>query len=143
MSKSRTVYSGIKNAHSSIVVMFDKILNSDSIKILKKLQEYTILKQKVIANNIANVETPGFKAKDVRFVDEFEKALKAGDIENALNVKPVVYERNDLPVRNDGNNVNIEKEMVELQKNKMRFEVYSELLRKKYKMIKEMFTDMK
>jgi len=123
--------------------MFDKILNSDSIRILKKLQEYTILKQKVIANNIANVETPGFKAKDVKFVEEFERALKSGDLQSALRIKPVVYVRKDLPVRNDGNNVNLEKEMVELQKNKMRFEVYSEMLRKKYKMIKEMFADMK
>lgn len=123
--------------------MFDKILNSDSIRILKKLQSYTILKQKVIANNIANVETPGFKAKDVRFAEEFERALKSGDINSAMQVKPIVYTRNDLPVRNDGNNVDIDKEIVELQKNKLRFEVYTEMLRKKYKMLKEAFTDLK
>ena len=76
--------------------MFDKLLNTTSIQVIKKLQDYSVLKQKVIANNIANVETPGFKAKDISFKEEFSQALQKGDFERAMQIKPKVYVRNDL-----------------------------------------------
>lgn len=123
--------------------MYDQILNTTSVQVLKKLQDYTVLKQKVIANNIANVETPGFRAKDVSFKDEFAKALRDGEFEKAFSLEPKVYERNDISVRNDGNNVDIEKEMIELQKNRMKYEVYVELLKNRFKLVKDLFAELK
>ena len=123
--------------------MFDNLLNSTSIQIIKKLQDYVVVKQKVIANNIANVETPGFKAKDVNFKEEFSSALKKGDFSVAMQVKPTVYVRNDLSLRNDGNNVDLEKEMIELQKNRMKFEVYTEILKNRYRRVRDLFTELK
>ncbi|MBZ4682674.1 MAG: flagellar basal-body rod protein FlgB [Fusobacteriaceae bacterium] len=90
-----------------------------------------------IANNIANVNTPNYKRKDV----EFEKYLNTALGENkalegtttnskhikintvSLNdVKPVeVVEKNTI-MRNDKNNVDIEKEKVEQAKNNIRYQ---------------------
>ena len=123
--------------------MFDQLLNSPSINVIKKIQDYVVVKQRVIANNIANVETPGFKAKDVAFKDEFQKALQTGDFNRAMQIQPSVYETNDAPLRNDGNNVDLEKEMIELQKNKMKFDVYTEILRNRYKLVKDLFIELK
>ena len=123
--------------------MFDQLLNNPSILVMKKLQDYTMVKQKVIANNIANVETPGFKAKDVSFKAAFEHALQNGDVMGAMQVQSEVFERNDAPLRNDGNNVDLEKEMIDLQKNKMRFDVYTEILRNRYKLVKDLFAELK
>jgi len=123
--------------------MFDKILNSTSIQIIKKMQDYVVVKQKVLANNIANVETPGFKAKDVNFQNEFSEALKKGDFASAMNLQPKVYVRNDLSIRNDGNSVDLEKEMIELQKNRMKFDIYTQLLKNRYRRVRDLFTELK
>ena len=122
--------------------MFDQLLNNSSIRIVKKLQDYAAVKQRVIANNIANVETPGFRAKDVSFKEEFVKALQSGEMESAFKIEPVVFEINDLAIKNDGNNVNLEKEMVELQKNKMKFDIYTDVLRNRYRLIKDLFANL-
>jgi len=123
--------------------MFEKLLNTTSIQIIKKMQDFAVIKQKVVANNIANVETPGFKAKDVSFKEEFSEALQKGDFVQAMQVEPKVYVRNDLSLRNDGNNVDLEKEMIELQKNRMKFDIYTELLKNRYSRIKDLFNQLK
>ena len=122
--------------------MFDQLLNNSEVQVLKKLQDFSVLKQKVIANNIANIETPGFKAKDVVFKQEFQKALQQGEFDKAMRIEGRVVVRNDLSMRNDGNTVNLENEMLALQKNQMKFDIYTELLKSRYKKIKDLFTDL-
>lgn len=72
----------------------------------------TWLKQQVSSHNIANVETPGFKAKKV----EFRQVLR--DVENGTEStrKAVVTDDNVTMARPDGNNVQVEKEELELWK---------------------------
>jgi flagellar basal-body rod protein FlgB len=129
--------------HFLLIIMLDRILNNTSIEILKKLQDYTLVKQNVVANNIANVETPGFRAKDVSFQEEFADALKGGDFEKAMMIQPTVFERTDVPLRNDGSNVNLDREMVELQKNKTKYDIYTEILRNRFKLLKDTIADLK
>ncbi|MEW4413928.1 flagellar basal body rod protein FlgB [Clostridium sp. AN503] len=70
------------------------------------------LKQQVTSHNIANVETPGFKAKRV----EFSQILQA-EGEKAGSVRRAVVTEDDTPsARPDGNNVQLEKEELELWK---------------------------
>ncbi len=72
------------------------------------------LKQKVITHNLANVETPGFKAKEV----SFENVLADAERENAKNVpyqfRAVVTSDETTSTRPDGNNVDVDKENLEL-----------------------------
>lgn len=71
------------------------------------------LKQKVILQNIANYETPNYKAKTVTFEDALKNAREK-DGTGRYNFKANIEEDETLEVRTDGNNVNLEVENIEL-----------------------------
>jgi flagellar basal-body rod protein FlgB len=83
------------------------------------------LRGDVIAQNIANVNTPGYQAQEVRFEDELAKALGRGSISSA---DPKMLPTPGLSARNDGNNVDIDREMGDLTKNSLLFELYAQLM---------------
>ena len=102
-------------------------------------------RQKVISNNIANASTPGYKAKDVSFEDEYAKHLNRSKIKGSItnsnhiplgrkspsNIRPeITYRPNTL---NDTgiNNVDIDQEMAELAKNSLRYEMSTILTNKR------------
>lgn len=82
-------------------------------------------RNKAISENIANVDTPGYKRQDVSFESYFERALKSNDpetIEKLRRVEPKVYTDNaSLSYRKDGNNVDVDTEMVNLAENQLRY----------------------
>jgi flagellar basal-body rod protein FlgB len=82
-------------------------------------------RNQVINENIANVDTPGYKRKDVSFESYLEKALETNDsdeISSLKRVSPRVYTENEqLSYRKDGNNVDIDTEMVLLAENQLRY----------------------
>lgn len=83
--------------------------------ILAKALDASWLKGEMISNNIANVDTPGYKRKDVAFESYLERALSTtGKIEEEKlsRLKPTVYEdHSSLSYRIDGNNVDVDTEM--------------------------------
>ena len=120
--------------------MFDKIFRSTSY--LQKGLDAAWKRQEVIANNIANVNVPDFKASSVVFEDHFKAALEmeAGGFRNKktrekhidfgqdLNaVGYRVVKNTNTTERMDGNNVDIDYEMAELAKNSL---YYNTLARK-------------
>ncbi len=82
-------------------------------------------RNQTISENIANVDTPGYKRKDISFENYLEKAMKTTDSKgvNQLNrVQPRVYTDNSrLSYRKDGNNVDVDTEMVYLAENQVRY----------------------
>jgi flagellar basal-body rod protein FlgB len=78
-------------------------------------------RQKLVAGNIANADTPGYTTKDINFQAEYQSALEGGDVN--------VVELTDLPVKTDGNNVSLDREARLLAENAMRFTVASNLAR--------------
>ena len=77
-------------------------------------------RQKLVASNIANADTPGYRAKDIDFQSEFE---------SAMGLAPQVVDVAGLTVKNDGNNVNLDRESRLLAENALRFQVATNLLR--------------
>ncbi|MFN3865154.1 MAG: flagellar basal body rod protein FlgB [Demequina sp.] len=65
------------------------------------------MRQRVIAHNIANVQTPGFQASRVAFEDALATAVRDGK----GHVEPTVA-RSLEPTREDGNNVNLDTEVL-------------------------------
>src|SRR5690349_21957946 len=65
-------------------------------------------RQRVIADNIANIETPGFLAGRVEFEDALRSAVQAGD----PAATPITTARSLEPTREDGNNVNLDHEVL-------------------------------
>jgi len=78
-------------------------------------------RQRLVAANMANLDTPGYRTKDVDF--QFEFMSQAG------GAQAHVIEPADLVVKNDGNNVNLDREARLLAENALRFNVASNLLR--------------
>jgi flagellar basal-body rod protein FlgB len=94
---------------------------------LERYMDLLSARQKVVASNIANVDTPGYKTKDIDFQSEFRSAL--GGV-------PQSFEIAGLPVKNDGNNVSLDRESRLLTENDMRFTLASNLLRSEVQSIR-------
>lgn len=82
-------------------------------------------RNQVINENIANVDTPGYKRKEVSFEQYLEKAMKTNNSDEATqlnHVQPRIYTENkQLSYRKDGGNVDIDTEMVYLAENQVRY----------------------
>ncbi len=99
----------------------------DYINVLDRAADASALRNKAIANNMANIDTPGYKRQDVSFAAELEEALRHSKFES-LDDKVGSIRLNRLRGRQytdsegysyrlDGNNVDIETENAELAKN--------------------------
>ncbi len=109
------------------------IFQHTKIPILSKSLRASAIRQRVIANNIANANTQGYRRLDVRFEEDLQKALRkrgVGGYETnerhipvgrpaVARVEPEVYVPNDPSDASGVNNVNIEYEMTQLAKNQM------------------------
>ena len=90
-----------------------------------------ILRQKVITNNVANLETPGYKRLAVKFEELLSKAIESPG-KTGLAVEAEVYQPNQTPVKSNGNDVSWEGEVGEMVKNSLRHKAYVRILSKKY-----------
>ena len=84
-------------------------------------------RQKLVASNIANVDTPGYKTKDIDFQFEFMSLMPGA--------KPNVVEAPGLVVKNDGNNVSMDREARLLAENALRFNLASSLMKSQLKLV--------
>ena len=122
-------------------------LFSNTIDSLEKGLNYSSLKQEVISQNIANVDTPDYKAKEVRFkdflnqsMDQSKEAFRtdsrhfrfngAGSTNNIVEQKNVTY-------NNNGNSVDMDKEMSDLATNQIYFDALTEQLNLKFNSLKD------
>lgn len=85
-------------------------------------------RQRVVASNIANADTPGFKTKDIDFQSALQQAFDGTSFQ--------VSEVDGLKIKNDGNNVNLDREARLLTETDLRFSVASQLVRSQLKSIR-------
>lgn len=108
------------------------ILDSNSMLLQKRSLDFLWQRQQAIADNIANVDTPGYKAKIVSFEARLQKSLQAfatqnnnfgGQLtESLLGLEAGVETSEQESMRLDGNNVNIDTENVELVRTQLQYE---------------------
>lgn len=98
------------------------------MEMLGRLLDVTQLRHSVIAQNVANVNTPGFRRLDVDFQQAFARAMAAGNEASAIDVQPKIVAGQGGAERPDGNNVDIDLEMGQLQKNTLLYRVYTQVL---------------
>ncbi|MBM4024319.1 MAG: flagellar basal body rod protein FlgB [Planctomycetes bacterium] len=97
-------------------------------------------RQRTIASNIANLETPGYRRLDVRFEELLAKALHSGQAAGATQVEPEIFQPAGTPLKSNGNDVNMEMEIGEMLKNSFRQAAFVRLLRKKFAQIETAIT---
>jgi flagellar basal-body rod protein FlgB len=89
-------------------------------------------RQRVIADNIANVETPGFLAGRVQFEDALSKAVANGDPGSAKTT----VARSLEPTREDGNNVNLDHETLSNVDTNLRYQLALKAMDSKFGLLK-------
>ena len=95
--------------------------------------------QTVIASNIANADTPGYQAKELDFEKAMGRALESGS--GAEDVSGEVQNQVNNVVREDGNTVDRDAEMVSLAQNQLLYDAAADLLKKKLGMLKYSIND--
>jgi flagellar basal-body rod protein FlgB len=126
-------------------------VNDKTLKALAAAVKFREMRQEIISSNIANAETPGYKAKRL----DFEAALaRALDVDGEMgmkvedgkhfdvgsggfdNLQPETYEDPNGIVSEDGNTVDREAEMVRMAENKVMYDALIQLMNKKVGLMK-------
>ena len=102
--------------------MLDPLTNS-----LERYMDLLAARQKVVASNVANADTPGYKTKDIDFRSEFAQQMQAQECGSPQTTGPQTIETEGLAVKADGNNVSLDRESRMLAENAMRFQVATSL----------------
>ena len=100
-------------------------------------------RQKVISTNIANIDTPDFKTKELKFEDQLNKSNTEYQLKltrthskhialdmDTFNSSMKLYEVKGLKEQNDGNNVNLDTQMSEMSKNSIMFSAIQNSIKK-------------
>ena len=112
------------NFSCGVIYMLDKIISNTSL--IKKSLDASWTKNEAISQNIANVDTPGYKRKTVKFEEFINTEMKKSKIANGQSK----LSGDDIKVsvdtitpgyRLDGNNVDIEREMALMAENSIRY----------------------
>lgn len=103
-------------------------ITTDEMNLLTRLLDVATLRQDVIAQNVANVNTPGYSAQEVTFEDALRQAFSQGHAGRLVAPTPEVVDGAGGKHREDGNNVDVDLEMARLQKNALYFKVYTQIL---------------
>ena len=106
--------------------------------------------QKITSTNIANIDTPGFKTKELKFNDQLEKTQNEHDLklskthQSHMSIEPIssdkgftIQETKGLDEQNDGNNVNLDTQMSDMAKNSMMFNAIQGSIKKDAAWFKE------
>ncbi len=120
--------------------MIDPIFQSGNYQLANKLLDASALRQQAIAANIANAETPGYRRLDI--APDFVAQLKASIVDGKPSpatpgLKPVLAaDPHARSVRPDGNSVEIEHELIAMNRNAVEYEFLSEVVTRNIKQLK-------
>jgi len=119
----------------------------NGMRTMERFLDLAVQRQSLISSNVANVDTPGYKTIDLTFEQELKDAtasegsrlhitnnlhLPVGTETHSASVKQV----EGLTVRNDLNNVNVDREMAQLSTNAFRFSMVAQLIAGKFRTLK-------
>jgi flagellar basal-body rod protein FlgB len=121
--------------------MIDPIFQSDgTYQLAQKLLDGAALRQEAIASNMANVETPGYRRMDVSpdFAAQLKASCAAGDFpDSAQALQPKLAEDPGArAIRPDGNNVEMEHELLAMNKNGVEYEYLTDVISTNLKQLK-------
>lgn len=119
--------------------MIDPVFQSDNYLLARKLLDASVVRQEAIASNIANADTPGYRRLDVAadFATQLRTRLEAGKASEAASLKPTLVEDPSArSVRPDGNTIELERELLEMNRNSVEFDYLAEVVSRNIKQMK-------
>lgn len=106
------------------------MIGSVHMQTLEHYLDMLAMRQAVIAGNLANVDTPGYRTRDLDFAAEVHRAVTGESVSG--NVREV----RGLLERPDGNNVSVDRESLLLADTQLRFRLATQLLRTEFQRLK-------
>lgn len=120
--------------------MIDPIFQSDNYQLARKLLDASVLRQEAIASNIANSDTPAYRRLQVApgFADELRAQLQSGNFKTAAaSLRPsLIEDPTARSVRPDGNSVELERELLEMNRNAVEYEYLTEIVTRNIKQMR-------
>lgn len=100
--------------------------------ILRKVLDGCALRHQVLAENVANANTPGYVRRDVVFRDALVQAMDSGRQGAVGSVLPEIEADDTSTARADGNNVSMHKEMAALSENTLLYSAAASFMKSKF-----------
>ena len=107
------------------------MIDSAEIQALARFLDVSAARTELITSNLANIDTPGYRTRDLNFRQEMERAAGEANFEYASS-SPAVLEVRGLASRPDGNNVSLEREGLLLAETQLRFQVGVQVLQAQF-----------
>ncbi|MCF8130206.1 MAG: flagellar basal body rod protein FlgB [Deltaproteobacteria bacterium] len=123
-----------------------------TFELVEKAMDLRSTKHNVVMSNIANMDTPNYKAFDVVIEEEMEKTKGTGDAtvvkkthqrhlsgrNGALgDVRPTLEKTQQTTLRKDGNTVDLDREMAKLSENNLMYDALAQIISKKFQGLKD------
>ncbi len=135
--------------------MYEGLFQSTSIPILEQLVRFSQTRHTILAGNIANLDTPGYQAKDLSVGDfqaRMREAIEArhaagGEMSpgemGAGNATPMaaVAKSSQVILRHDGGNVSLESQITELVKNQMQHNLAISIMQNQYHLLQSAISE--
>ncbi|HHM23555.1 MAG TPA: flagellar basal body rod protein FlgB [Bacteroidetes bacterium] len=132
-------------------MFLQRIFQKAGVSLLNRSLDAAALRHEAIASNIANVETPGYQRREVKFEEKLRESLDTRKIsglrtdarhlpigrERAMDVQPELVVDRSSENNSGVNNVDIDQEMANLAKNQIYFSASATLVARKFRGLKE------
>ncbi|RNL80233.1 flagellar basal body rod protein FlgB [Nocardioides marmorisolisilvae] len=117
---------------------------SDAVsQVLASALDGVTQRQQVIADNIANADTPGFRATSVDFESQLKAAINDGEFASGEPVDTgVITTPTDTPVGANGNNVDLRKETLAAMQSQYQYQILTRAVSERFNLVKTAATGM-
>lgn len=108
---------------------------SPLLSTLESFLQLTESRERTISTNMANVDTPGYRTRDIDFDTEMRKAMNGvmnADGTSSVHLTPTVREVNGLMERPDGNNVNLDREGLLMSEAQLQYQIGVQLVKHQF-----------
>ena len=104
-----------------------------NIERLERALDLRTRNQNLIASNLANIDTPGYQARRLDFAASMERALEGGDPNPVIGLSP------EPAVSLDGNNVDLDRELAEMGRNRTMYQLTAQILAARFRQLATVF----
>lgn len=115
------------------------LIDNKQIDLLGKFLDLSAHRQGLVSGNIANIDTPGYRTKDIDFRSELRRAVDG----ESSTFEPAAQEVTGLTERPDGNNVSIDRESMLLGETQLQFRMAVQMMKTEFKQVSMAINDGK
>jgi flagellar basal-body rod protein FlgB len=126
--------------------MADIVSDAAIMAALGREMTRAVQRQSVAASNLANLDTPGYRTQELQFADALDEQLAPTTLvashpqhfgtASAVHDRAEIADASDLPTRRDGNNVQLDRELLSLSRAAADFSAAETILAAKFRLVR-------